>query len=758
MTTTRQNKYRLTPKNHRFYNMKAVAHLSIAFLLLFASLGISNSIAQNPSKADFISLKAEVVSKGNSVEADGNLHEINTPLLRLLRTNIKSAKGTAFILAGGGYEMLKIKNEGEKMAFFLNSEGFDVAILEYHVSKVQNRNLALADALQAFRLLKTSGNEFGLEGKRLVIVGISSGGHLAARLVQKLGDKEQPDDLILISPTDLNETPVNSVFPIVRPPVQPTAGLFVSFSANDNKDWIYSAEEYAKTWRGYDGRAIFQLLPDSSYTSQGDANPVDKQLKLPDNLKTFLNTQADNSTTTPNPAAIPVQGYAKQRYAEKRTLLAKEKYELLLIGNSISHNFEKPQYQPIWNQFFAPRKALNLGTSAYRTENILWDIQNGVLEGQTPKVVVLEIGTNNIDEKNYPTRHTAGQLAGGIEAIVKVLRAKLPDTKIIVLRCFPGCYGGPNPSSHRAILERASDMVSKLADGEHVFYCDVNHVFLNLDGSINHEAMPDWLHPSPAAAKAWVRAMEPLLCELMGDKSLDTEIPENSAIVPVPNLENNSYDWRGRHKEVLSIKDSINPEIVLIGNSITHLWGGEPRMRWADGNLREPNGPESWDSLFHNYRVLNLGFGWDRTQNVLWRLDRGELDGLHPRTVIINIGTNNTSQSQHARMNTAPEIVEGIQAICLRVRSKVPDAKIVLMAIFPREQKQDHPRRLLINEINKQLESFANEQKITFVNIGSKMLDTDGTLIPGLTFDFCHPTEEGYQLWADEIRSIISEP
>ena len=156
--------------------------------------------------------------------------------------------------------------------------------------------------------------------------------------------------------------------------------------------------------------------------------------------------------------------------------------------------------------------------------------------------------------------------------------------------------------------------------------------------------------------------------------------------------------------------------------------------------------------------MLNLGFGWDRTQNVLWRLDRGELDGLHPRTVIINIGTNNTSQSQHARMNTAPEIVEGIQAICLRVRSKVPGARIVLMAIFPREQKQDHPRRLLINEINKQLESFANEQKITFVNIGSKMLDTDGTLIPGLTFDFCHPTEEGYQLWADEIRSIISEP
>ncbi len=80
------------------------------------------------------------------------------------------------------------------------------------------------------------------------------------------------------------------------------------------------------------------------------------------------------------------------------------------------------------------------------------------------------------------------------------------------------------------------------------------------------------------------------------------------------------------------------------------------------------------------------------------------------------------------------------------------------MAIFPREQKIDHPRRILINEINKQLETFATEQKITFVNIGPKMLDTDGTILPGLTSDFCHPTEQGYQMWADEVRIIISEP
>jgi lysophospholipase L1-like esterase len=244
----------------------------------------------------------------------------------------------------------------------------------------------------------------------------------------------------------------------------------------------------------------------------------------------------------------------------------------------------------------------------------------------------------------------------------------------------------------------------------------------------------------------------------MGDKSLDTDIPANSAIVPVSKLEQDSYNWWDRHAEVMRIKDSINPEIVLIGNSITHFWGGEPQLKYADGKPRKPNGPNAWASVFANRRVLNLGFGWDRTQNMLWRLDRGELDGLHPKTVIMHLGTNNTSGTVNARMNTASEIVEGIRAVCMRVRSKVPGAHIILMEVFPREEKPDHPRRILINEINKQLEVFARENKIDLVNIGPKMLNPDGTLSRDIASDFCHPTDKGYQIWADEIRPFVNEP
>ena len=121
----------------------------------------------------------------------------------------------------------------------------------------------------------------------------------------------------------------------------------------------------------------------------------------------------------------------------------------------------------------------------------------------------------------------------------------------------------------------------------------------------------------------------------------------NHAVVPTPKLEQDFYDWHRRHAEMLRIKHEVDPEIVLIGDSITHMWGGLPA---EPGRAR---GAKSWDALFGE-RALNLGFGWDRTQNVLWRIDHGELDGLNPKLVVIHIGTNNLAghqepQGRHSR-------------------------------------------------------------------------------------------------------------
>ena len=730
----------------------------ILLLLTVPSFGQTISdIKQNPAKESYISLAGQLLSDKNQIKAEVNGGAL---ILHLNFTKTKLKRGTILLLSGNSAELPKTGDINEKVLHFLLDEGFDVANWECNGKQEDSliSNLALLNSLQAYRTLRANAKELGIGGDHFGILGVGSRGYLAARTVQKLVNEEQPDDLILVNPSNLDETVPGTVFCAVMPPLRLKGRLLCTFSSDGNKEWIRSAGEYTKTWIGYDGQASFKLITDTTKVLAGGKTLNAICPKLAEVLKNFLETKGELKSTVVNPAAIPVAGYSSDRHAEKLALVAKEKFDLILIGNSITNNFEKPEYQPVWKQFFEPRKSINLGYSGYRTENLLWNIQHGELEGQSPKVIIVEIGTNNIDEKNYPTRHTAGQLAGGIEAIVKLLREKCPDSKVVVMRCFPGCYGGPNPTSHRAILERASDLVSGLADRKHIFYCDVNHVFLNMDGSINHEMMPDWLHPSPEGAKRWAQAMEPLLSELMDDKSHDAEIPANSAIVPASKLEEDSYNWWGRHAEVLQIKDSINPEIVLIGNSITHFWGGEPRIRHADGSPRVPNGPKTWASLFGNYRVLNLGFGWDRTQNALWRLDHGELDGLHPGKVIIDIGTNNTSQTNNARMNSAEEIVEGIRAVCLRVRSKVPGAKIILMAVFPREQTADNPRRVLINEINRNLTQFAKAEKITLVDIGPRMLSPDGTISKEIMGDFCHPTEKGYQIWAEAIRSLIAEP
>ena len=235
-----------------------------------------------------------------------------------------------------------------------------------------------------------------------------------------------------------------------------------------------------------------------------------------------------------------------------------------------------------------------------------------------------------------------------------------------------------------------------------------------------------------------------------------TSLYVNTAIIPVPKLEEDSYNWWDRHAEVLAIKDSIKPEILLIGDSITHFWGGSPQRKFANGELRAANGPESWNKLFGQYRVLNIGFGWDRTQNVLWRLDHGEIDGINPRLVVINIGTNNTSLTAAARRNTAPEIVDGIMAVYARVRIKMPGAKIVVMALFPRESDPGNPRRALINQVNGQLKVLADHHSINLVDIGPAMLNPDGTFLPGMMLDFTHPTDRGYQVWADALKPFIN--
>ncbi len=225
----------------------------------------------------------------------------------------------------------------------------------------------------------------------------------------------------------------------------------------------------------------------------------------------------------------------------------------------------------------------------------------------------------------------------------------------------------------------------------------------------------------------------------------------NSALVPVPKLEEDSYDWYARHEAILRIGRRVNPEIVLIGDSITHFWSGEPK------DYPSARGPLAWERAFGQFRTLNLGFGWDRVQNVLWRLDHGEFDGLHPRLVILNIGTNNLTGTANARENTPVEIVEGIGEIVRRLRTFVPNVRIIQMGVFPRGQSPTDDFRPKIAEINRLLSLTTAQRRVEFLDIGSRMLQPDGSISPEIMDDFTHPTEKGYQIWANAIAPWLTK-
>jgi lysophospholipase L1-like esterase len=220
----------------------------------------------------------------------------------------------------------------------------------------------------------------------------------------------------------------------------------------------------------------------------------------------------------------------------------------------------------------------------------------------------------------------------------------------------------------------------------------------------------------------------------------------NTAMVPVPKLENDTYDWYARHEAILELKKTMKPEVVMIGDSITHFWAGEPTDK-------RQNGPKTWTELFGDRPVLNLGYGFDRTQNVLWRLDHGEFDGLHPKYVVVHIGTNNfTATKNFPKANTPTEVAEAIEEICRRIRTASPESKLILMAVMPRGQRPDNPYRAKIAKLNEQLAVYAKEQGIAFVDIGPKLLEPDGTISRQTMSDFVHPTEKGYAIWAEALR------
>lgn len=465
-----------------------------------------------------------------------------------------------------------------------------------------------------------------------------------------------------------------------------------------------------------------------------------------------------------NPAIVPADRMNERWWADRHNAILERIHahpdtSLVLIGDSITNNYDKvnppdENFQPIWNEFYAPRNALNLGFSGDTTSHVLWRLNHGEVDGVHPKVAIVLIGTNNTGHGQ-----TAEQTEIGIDAVVNRIEELLPQTQVLLLGILPSGVSEDKTARDRAVNRY---LATCYGENPRVTYLDIGSIFEG-DGAINSAIFYDPrlptarkpLHPDTNGQRRMAEAIEPTLAKLMEDTPrhpLTSMMDINTALIPVSRLEQDLYDWFARHHAELELQNRMRPDVVMIGDSITHFWSGPPEATVQ-------NGPAAWQNVFKGMSVLNMGFGWDRTQNVLWRLRQGEFDGLHPRWVVVEIGTNNLTGTEHARASTPQEIADAIAAICNVVHTSSPETHVIVMGIFPRGAKPDDPLRSPIVQTNQLLaQKFAQSSSVTFLDIGKKFLKPDGSLPATLMPDGTHPSDAGYQIWADALRDAGIRP
>ncbi|HUQ69725.1 MAG TPA: platelet-activating factor acetylhydrolase IB subunit [Planctomycetaceae bacterium] len=205
---------------------------------------------------------------------------------------------------------------------------------------------------------------------------------------------------------------------------------------------------------------------------------------------------------------VPREGNWMKRHESFNERVKQGKVDLIFIGDSITQAWEGPGKE-IWAKHYAPRNAVNLGIGGDRTQHVLWRLDNGNIDGITPRLAVLMIGTNNSGT------NTSEQIADGVTAIVKKLRDKLPETKILILAIFP--RGPDNNDAKRQVNAKTNEIIAKLADGKTVEYLDIGPKFVAEDGTLSREIMPDLLHLNAASYQIWADSIEEHVKRMMGE-------------------------------------------------------------------------------------------------------------------------------------------------------------------------------------------------------------------------------------------------
>lgn len=330
------------------------------------------------------------------------------------------------------------------------------------------------------------------------------------------------------------------------------------------------------------------------------------------------------------------------------------------------------------------------------------------------------------------TDFSAQEIEKRITASVQLLREKHPQIPILLTEHGDADVDGLLDTGRNGGYGRVNKVLAQAYSK--LIAAGVKNIYLLTDKEIGFDinSTVDGIHPNDAGMEKYAVAYEKTIRAIINEPT-----GEYSTTIPVVQSRDGYYDWRDRHREILTLVKADSPKIIFLGNSILNYWGGMPKTPLA-------RGADSWNKYMEPLGVKNFGFGWDQVENVLWRVYHGELDGFKADKVMIMIGTNNLS------INNDGEIIEGLKMLIQAVKVRQPATEVLLSGLLPRREQEKRIRTL-----NKAIAKLAGKNQIQFINPGKSLLNNHGKIDELLFGDGLHPNVAGYQKLATALLPYL---
>jgi platelet-activating factor acetylhydrolase IB subunit beta/gamma len=477
--------------------------------------------------------------------------------------------------------------------------------------------------------------------------------------------------------------------------------------------------------------------------------------------------------------------------------------DILLIGDSITM-----QWGEAWAKHFGQYKTLNLGVGGDKTQNVLWRLDHGGVDGLKPRLIILQIGNNNV----FFTPETGiAPVAKGIKACVDKLRGKFPQAKLMVVKIFPAHAPGERFYDDIKLVNAALDDY-QLASEPNVQVLDLWENLVNSDGTLKPGLFaPDHIHLTETGGyEVYARRLKPLVEAILGgmtsvvapaksqstpgnrpllrypyaaynEGKMDSQLtgwpltkaerefvltpeynrkpgtevslhlPEMWPVTPTAGyLGTRAGDpsWLDKHEKLLGIVQTNRggANIVLLGDDITQQWGGSV--------LGNKSIHEAWQNRFRRFNTLNLGVAGDRPEQILWRLDHGALRGLSPKVVVLNIGANYTPIISPCGVPVSA-VAQGIKLCVDNVRAQCPEATVVLVKILPTWEPgaKSYEDTKLVNAALDDLK-LDRDPKVQVLDLWSDFTLPDGS--PKSNYFYgALLNDAGYEILAEKLKPLL---